>query len=148
MWGNYSQFEALFRFRVTMFLSDFHLGRTINIIQRCMHGCFIILDNLKSVNWPRERSVNAAGTTVYGRHHLDCYYIHFSCFPWQKFVWWYVLLFILSFGTGELCAWLGFFFLLFGDLAYCFGHTIASSYQSTVFCLWFSAELDFIPYMR
>ena len=57
-----------------MYLSDFYLGRTINIIQRCIHGCFTILDNVKSVNGPRERSVNAAGTTVYGRHHLECYY--------------------------------------------------------------------------
>jgi hypothetical protein len=84
-----------------MYLSDFYLGRTININQRCIHSCFIILDNVKSVNWPRERSINAAGTTMYGRHHLDCYYINFSCFPWQEFVWWYVLLFFCLLGLAN-----------------------------------------------
>jgi hypothetical protein len=84
-----------------MYLSDFYLGRTININQRCIHSCFIILDNVKSVNWPRECSINAAGTTMYGRHHLDCYYINFSCFPWQEFVWWYVLLFFCLLGLAN-----------------------------------------------
>jgi hypothetical protein len=122
-----------------IYLSNFYLDRTINIIQWCIHGCFIIVDNVKPVTEPRVCSLNAT-EALCGRCHLGCFHINSSYFPWQKFIWGKCLALLFVFWIwpiwpDEFCVWLGlvFFCVIWSD---CFGRLLSTNHLLPLIFTW------------
>ena len=121
-----------------MYLSNFYLGRTINIIQWCIHGCFIIVDNVKPVTEPRVCSLNAT-EALSGRCHLGCFHINSSYVPWQKFIWGkcLALLFLLNLAhlaRRILCVVrIRLFFVIWPD---CFGQLLSTNHLLPLIFTW------------